>query len=39
MKSLYVVIGERIQNYLVQLKISQKELTKTINSCNISLRD
>lgn len=31
MKSLYVVIGERIQSYLDQFKISQKDFAEQIN--------
>lgn len=31
MKSLYVVIGERIQSYLDQFKISQKDFAKQID--------
>lgn len=31
MKSFYVVIGERIQSYLDQFKISQKDFAKQIN--------
>lgn len=31
MKSLYVLIGERIQSYLDQYKLSQKEFAEQIN--------
>lgn len=31
MKSLYVIIGERIQNYLDQFQISQKDFAEQIN--------